>query len=87
MLSPDWSDNFKVFHGMTKTRFTIWLKQLVEDMVRPLNFLLLSDTGLLKKVGHNVTTTELARGGEVDTDELSEPINEQCQSCWEISNI
>merc|ERR1719266_1684445 len=29
--------------------------------------------GLLEQVGHDVTTAELARGGEVDTDELSEP--------------
>ena len=33
---------------------TVWLEQLVEDMVRPLNLLLLSDTGLLKQVRHNV---------------------------------
>ena len=33
---------------------TVWLEQLVEDMVRPLNLLLLSDTGLLKQVGHDV---------------------------------
>ena len=33
---------------------TVWLEQLVEDMVRPLNLLLLSDTGFLKQVGHDV---------------------------------
>merc|ERR1711936_372056 len=52
---------------------TIGLEQLVEDMVGPLHLLLLSDTGLLKQVGHDVATTELARGSEVDTDKLSEP--------------
>ena len=49
------------------------LLELVEDMVAPLNSLLLGDTGLLKQVGHDVTTAELAAGGEVDTDELTEP--------------
>ena len=52
---------------------TIGLQQLVEDMVGPLDLLLLSDTGLLKQVGHDVATAELARGSEVDTDKLSEP--------------
>merc|ERR1719458_236196 len=52
---------------------SIGLEQLVEDMVGPLNLLLLSNTGLLQEIGHNVTTTELARSSEVDTDELSEP--------------
>merc|ERR1719430_2020275 len=52
---------------------SVGLEQLVEDMVGPLNLLLLSDTGLLQEVGHNVTTTELAGCSEVDTDELSEP--------------
>ena len=42
-------------------------------MVGPLDLLLLSDTGLLEQVGHNVATGELATGGEVDSDELSEP--------------
>ena len=42
-------------------------------MVGPLHLLLLSDTGLLEQVGHDVATAELAGGGEVDTDELSEP--------------
>ena len=32
------------------------LEQLVEDVVGPLNLLLLSDSGLLQQVGHNVTT-------------------------------
>merc|ERR1712012_368466 len=52
---------------------TIGLEQLVEDMVGPLHLLLLGDTGLLEQVGHDVTTAELAAGGEVDTDELTEP--------------
>merc|ERR1711863_53201 len=52
---------------------TIGLQQLVEDMVGPLDLLLLSDTGLLEQVGHDVATAELARGSEVDTDKLSEP--------------
>ena len=41
-------------------------------MVGPLDLLLLSDTGLLKKVRHNVATSELSGCGEMDTDELSE---------------
>merc|ERR1719211_628138 len=52
---------------------TIGLEQLVEDVVGPLDLLLLGDTGLLEQVGHDVTTAELAAGGEVDTDELTEP--------------
>merc|ERR550532_3512156 len=41
-------------------------------MVGSLNLLLFSDTGLLKQVRHNVATSKLARGSEVDTDELTE---------------
>merc|ERR550519_2229927 len=51
---------------------SVRLQQLVEDMVGSLHLLLLSDTGLLQQVGHDVTTGQLARGCEVDTDELSE---------------
>merc|ERR1719266_2154916 len=35
------------------------LKELVEDVVGPLHLLLLSDTGLLQQVGHDVATREL----------------------------
>merc|ERR1719328_396044 len=49
------------------------LQKLVEDMVGPLNLLLLSNTRLLKQVGFNVTTTELSRGGKVNTDEFTKP--------------
>ena len=42
-------------------------------MVGPLDLLLLGDTGLLKQVGHDVTTAELSAGGEVDSDEFTEP--------------
>merc|ERR1711899_31185 len=52
--------------------FSIRLEQLVEDVVGPLDLLLLGDTGLLEQVGHDVTTAELAAGGEVDTDEFTE---------------
>merc|ERR1719234_1569558 len=52
---------------------SVWLEQLVEDVVGPLHLLLLSDTGLLKQIRHDITTAKLARGGEVDSDELSEP--------------
>merc|ERR1712004_964100 len=52
---------------------TIGLEQLVEDVVGPLDLLLLGDTGLLEQVGHDVTTAELSAGGEVDSDELTEP--------------
>merc|ERR1712213_12124 len=51
---------------------SVRLEQLVEDVVRPLDLLLLGDTGLLEQVGHDVTTAELAAGGEVDTDEFTE---------------
>ena len=51
---------------------TVRLEQLVEDVVGPLDLLLLGDTGLLEQVGHDVTTTELSAGSEVDTDELTE---------------
>merc|ERR1712012_213266 len=52
---------------------SIRLEQLVEDVVGPLDLLLLGDTGLLEQVGHDVTTAKLSAGGEVDTDELTEP--------------
>ena len=55
-----------------KATVSIWLEQLVEDVVGPLDLLLLGDTGLLEQVGYNVATTELATGGEVDTDEFTE---------------
>ena len=42
-------------------------------MVRPLHLLLLGDARLLEQVGHDVATRELSTGGEVDSDELSEP--------------
>merc|ERR1719232_1966310 len=47
-------------------------EELVEDMVGSLDLLLLSDTRLLKQIGHNVATSQLTRGSEMDTDELSE---------------
>ena len=47
------------------------LEQLVKDMVGSFNLLLLSNTGFLQQVGHNITTSKLARGSEMDTDELS----------------
>merc|ERR1712001_426094 len=37
-----------------------WLEQLVEDVVGPLHLLLLSDTGLLEQVRHDVTTAKLS---------------------------
>merc|ERR1719397_701362 len=52
---------------------SVWLQKLVEDMVGPLNLLLLSNTGLLEQVGHDVTTAKLSARREMDTDELSEP--------------
>ena len=39
---------------------TVWLEQLVEDVVGSLNLLLLSDTGLLEQVGHDVATAKLS---------------------------
>ena len=41
-------------------------------MVGPLDLLLLGDTRLLEQVGDDVASTELAAGGEVDTDEFTE---------------
>ena len=71
MLSPEYEDVRTGFEGWDD--FTVGLEQLVEDVVGPLHLLLLGDTGLLEQVGHDVTTAELAAGGEVDSDELSEP--------------
>merc|ERR1712024_115189 len=51
---------------------TVRLEQLVEDVVRSLHLLLLSDTGLLQQVGHDIATSQLTGGGEMDTDKLSE---------------
>ena len=48
------------------------LEELVEDVVGPLDLLLLSDTGLLEKVRHDVATSQLSGRVEVDTDELTE---------------
>merc|ERR550519_2479558 len=48
------------------------LEELVEDMVGSLNLLLLSDTGLLQEIGHNVATSQFTGATEVDTDELTE---------------
>merc|ERR1712015_68771 len=48
------------------------LEELVEDVVGSLNFLLLSDTRFLQKIRHNVATSQLTGGVEVDTDELTE---------------
>merc|ERR1719412_967422 len=48
------------------------LEELVEDMVGSLNFLLLSDTGLLQEIRHNVATSQFTGGAEMDTDELTE---------------
>ena len=39
---------------------SIGLEKLVEDVVRPLNLLLLRDTGLLQKIRHNVATGQLS---------------------------
>jgi len=50
---------------------SILLNKLVENVVRSLNFLLLCNTRLLKKIGHNVTTSQLTRGSEMDTDEFT----------------
>ena len=50
---------------------SVRLDQLVEDVVGSLHSLLLSDTRLFKQIGHNVASTELARGSEVDTDEFT----------------
>merc|ERR1719195_2183612 len=50
---------------------TVGLDQLVEDVVGSLDLLLLSDTRLLKQIGHDVATSQLARGGELDTDEFT----------------
>merc|ERR1719356_1986524 len=38
---------------------SVRLEQLVEDVVGPLDLLLLGDPGLLEQVGHDVTTAEL----------------------------
>merc|ERR1711899_714789 len=58
-----------------KVSLHVWnkrLQQLVEDVIRSLNLLLLSDTRLLQQVGLNVTTAEFSRLGEVNPDEFTE---------------
>lgn len=45
--------------------------QLVEDVVRTLQRLLRDDTRLLQQVGLDISTSQLARRSEVDTDELT----------------
>merc|ERR1711892_383638 len=51
---------------------TVRLAELVEDVVRSFDLLLLSDSGLLKKIGNDVTASQLARSSEVNTDEFTE---------------
>ena len=64
MLSPE---NENVRTGFEDwDDFTVGLEQLVEDVVGPLDLLLLGDTRLLEQVGHNVTTGELATCSEMD---------------------
>merc|ERR1712227_808232 len=41
-------------------------------MVGSLDLLLLSDTRFLKKIGHDVATSQLTRGSKMDTNKLSE---------------
>merc|ERR1719310_1419859 len=60
-----------LLHAITNS-ITVLLEELVEDVVGSLDFLLLSDTRLLKQIGHDVATSQLAGGGEVDTDEFTE---------------
>merc|ERR1719397_1159834 len=64
---------------------SIGLEQLVEDVVGPLHLLLLSDTGLLEQIRHDVTTAKLARCGEVDPDELSKPGGVVVPSCLGVT--
>ena len=71
MLSPEYEDVRTGFEDWDD--FTVGLEQLVEDVVGPLHLLLLGDTRLLEQVGDDVATGELSTGGEVDSDELSEP--------------
>merc|ERR1719490_260846 len=49
------------------------LQQLVEDVVGPLNRLLLGNTGLFQQVGLNVTTAKLTSRSKVNLDEFTEP--------------
>ena len=46
-------------------------QKLVEDVVRSLHFLLLSDPRFLQQVGHNVAPSQLSRSVEVNSDKLS----------------
>ena len=71
MLSPEFENVRTGFEDWDD--FTIGLEQLVEDVVGPLHLLLLGDTRLLEQVRHDVATGELSTGGEVDSDEFSEP--------------
>merc|ERR1719162_1771040 len=56
---------------LEKSRIT--QQQLVEDVVGPLNRLLLGNTGLFQQVGLNVTTAKLASSVEVNPDEFTKP--------------
>ena len=58
----------QAFHPQVSNK---WLQKLIEDVVRPLNLLLLSDAGLLQKVGLNVTTSQFSSRSEVDTNEFA----------------
>lgn len=49
---------------------------LVEDVVRSLQRLLGNDTSFLQQVGLNISTSQLSRSGEMDTDEFTLLIDE-----------
>merc|ERR1712131_108486 len=50
-----------------------------------LNLLLLSDTRLLKKIGHNVATSQFTRSSKVDTDEFTKTGRVVIPGCLGIS--
>ena len=59
---------------------SIGLEQLVEDMVGPLNLLLLSDTGLLQQIGDNVTTVN--KRDNITTVNLKMVLTRQAFQSW-----
>ena len=58
--------------GLGADLVSVFLEQLVEDVVGPLHLLLLSDPRLLEQVGHDVTSGKLSASREMDPDEFSE---------------
>ena len=62
-----------------------WLQQLIENMIRALHKLLLSNTRLFQKVRLNVTSTKFSRGGEMNPDKFTKTWGIVIPGCLGIS--